>query len=83
MLSSTLSDCSLETEEKTQDLESESSPSNGLENFDFSEETTELFNSENSNNENSEDSFISSDTTETKEEEDELEIPAFLRRQKN
>ena len=44
------------SEEKTQDLESRSSPSNGLENFDFSEETPELFNSENSNNENSEDS---------------------------
>ncbi len=70
------------SEEKTQDLESESSPSNGLENFDFSEETPELFNSENSNNENSEDSLNLSDEI-NKEEEDDLEIPAFLRRQKN
>jgi len=60
----------------------ESSPSNGLENFDFNEEETpELFNSDGENNEKNEDSFLSKETSE--EEEDELEIPAFLRRQKN
>ena len=54
--------------------------SNGLENFEFDEETPELFNSE-------EDSLIQESTSlenEHKEsEEDDLEIPAFLRRQKN
>ena len=57
----------------------EQSP-NGLENFGFDEETPELFNSE-------EDSLIQESTSlenEHKEsEEDDLEIPAFLRRQKN
>ncbi len=61
----------------------ETSTSNGLENFEFDEEQTpELFNSGGENNENNEDSFLSSETSD-KEEEDELEIPAFLRRQKN
>jgi len=54
--------------------------SNGLENFEIEEETPELFNSE------SEDSFTN-ETSVSKEtndlEEDDLEIPAFLRRQKN
>ena len=59
----------------------ESSSSNGLENFDLSEEETpELFNSDGESNDNSENTFPSSEKT---EEEDELEIPAFLRRQKN
>ena len=61
----------------------ETSTSNGLENFEFDEEQTpELFNSGGENNENNEDSFLSSEISD-KEEEDELEIPAFLRRQKN
>jgi len=61
----------------------ETSTSNGLENFEFNEEETpELFNSGGEHNENSEASFLSSETSD-KEEEDELEIPAFLRRQKN
>ena len=68
--------------DEKQDNEIKSSTSNGLENFDFNEEEApELFNSENT--ENSEDSFSSLDTENNKEEEDELEIPAFLRRQKN
>ena len=54
--------------------------SNGLENFGFDEETPELFNS-------GEDSLTQESTSlenEHKEsEEDDLEIPAFLRRQKN
>ena len=58
----------------------ESSSSNGLENFDLSEEETpELFNSDGESNDNNENSFL----LQKKEEEDELEIPAFLRRQKN
>jgi len=54
--------------------------SNGLENFGFEDEAPELFNS-------GEDSLIQESTSlenEHKEsEEDDLEIPAFLRRQKN
>ena len=65
--------------EENQSVE-EPEVSNGLENFEIEEETPELFNSE------SEDNLIN-ETSETKEtdnlEEDDLEIPAFLRRQKN
>ena len=68
--------------DEKKDNEIKSSTSNGLENFDLNEEEApELFNSENT--ENSEESFSSLDTENNKEEEDELEIPAFLRRQKN
>ena len=68
--------------EKKED-EIKTSLSNGLENFEFNEEETpELFNSE--NNENKEESISSFDTNDIKkEEDDDLEIPAFLRRQKN
>ena len=56
--------------------------SNGLENFEIEEETTELFNNEN------EEVFENISSLDNKEkedsaEEDVLEIPAFLRRQKN
>jgi cell division protein FtsZ len=55
-------------------------PSNGLENFGVEEENPELFNSEN----NSYEEVNSLDSEEINiEEEDDLEIPAFLRRQKN
>ena len=57
-----------------------SSTSNGLENFNFDEETPELFNSDGSTDEIDNET---SSTFETKEQEDDLEIPAFLRRQKN
>jgi len=54
--------------------------SNGLENFEIEEETPELFNSDNEEN-------LSEESLESKEtdniDEDDLEIPAFLRRQKN
>ena len=63
--------------------ESNSSPSNGLENFNFDEETPELFNSDGSINETEEETSLSTETNTTREEEDDLEIPAFLRRQKN
>ena len=62
---------------------SDSSPSNGLENFDFDEETPELFNSDGSISETEEETSLSTETSTTREEEDDLEIPAFLRRQKN
>ena len=75
---STISDHSIETDE------SKISPSNGLENFDFDEETPELFNSDKPTNETDEETFLSTETSTIKEdEEDDLEIPAFLRRQKN
>ena len=80
---------SLENEQSTtsdrtnESDESSSSPSNGLENFDFEEETPELFNSDGSINENDYDNSSILETKEPKEEEDDLEIPAFLRRQKN
>jgi len=62
--------------------ENDNTDSNGLENFGIEQQEEEpgLFNSE--NNENSEDEFTSFKNTENSEE-DELEIPAFLRRQKN
>ncbi len=74
---SKVSDHSIETDE------SKSSPSNGLENFDFDEETPELFNSDGSINETDEETSFINEVNETKEEEEDLEIPAFLRRQKN
>ena len=56
--------------------------SNGLENFEIEEETPELFNSESP--ESSDNEFTSFDNSEKSEEEDDdLDIPAFLRRQKN
>ena len=52
--------------------------SNGLENFDLIEETPQLFNNlDEIENETKPENFNS------ESEEDELEIPAFLRRQKN
>jgi len=62
------------------DMQEQESISNGLENFEIEEETPELFNSENNENESSDNEFTS---FENSEEEDDLEIPAFLRRQKN
>ncbi len=65
----------LETEQKDE--------SNGLENFgidEIEESTPDLFNSD----ENVDEKFTSFDNTEkSNDEEDDLEIPAFLRRQKN
>ena len=57
--------------------------SNGLENFSLEEDTVpELFNKEENNLSNQEFTSFKSDQ-ERSEEEDDLEIPAFLRRQKN
>tara|TARA_B100000686_G_scaffold288329_1_gene314375 strand:+ start:436 stop:1896 length:1461 start_codon:yes stop_codon:yes gene_type:complete len=64
------------------EAEIKSSTQNGLENFDFKEEETpELFNSDNL--ENNDNTFSSIEKSDKNEEEDDLEIPAFLRRQKN
>ena len=65
------------------DMQEQESISNGLENFEIEEEKPELFNSENNENENLDNEFTSFDNSESSEEEDDLEIPAFLRRQKN
>ena len=55
-------------------------PSNGLENFGIEEETPELFSLE---DESHTQEFTSSENDNNESEEDDLEIPAFLRRQKN
>ncbi|MBT4709507.1 MAG: cell division protein FtsZ, partial [Flavobacteriaceae bacterium] len=68
------------TEEAFSDTQITEKTSNGLENFGVEEETLELFNSE---NEESNNDLSSLDTEESNSEEDDLEIPAFLRRQKN
>tara|TARA_B000000557_G_scaffold207522_1_gene173194 strand:- start:226 stop:507 length:282 start_codon:yes stop_codon:yes gene_type:complete len=62
--------------------ETERSISNGLENFHIEDEDTpELFSSDHS--EENQTKFSSPELNENNEEEDDLEIPAFLRRQKN
>ena len=55
--------------------------SNGLENFEIEEETPELFNSGNEENSSSDEILENKETDNL--DEDDLEIPAFLRRQKN
>ena len=62
------------------EVSEEAETSNGLENFGIEEENFELFNSDNEEN-SSEQSLESSGPDKT--DEDDLEIPAFLRRQKN
>ena len=55
---------------------------NGLENFGMDEESgPDLFSSENEGTETQD--LLSTDTKEDNSEDDDLEIPAFLRRQKN
>ncbi len=68
--------------EEKKEHETEKSTSNGLENFQMDEEDTpDLFNSDNSDD--IENTFTSQEESQNIEEEDDLEIPAFLRRQKN
>ena len=70
-----------QAEDKIED-ETERPISNGLENFHIEEEDTpELFSSDHS--EENQTKFSSPELNENNEEEDDLEIPAFLRRQKN
>ena len=69
-----------ETEINIEDHTEIEKPSNGLENFAIEEENPELFNSE---DDSSLQEFSSSDDNDNSSEEDDLEIPAFLRRQKN
>ena len=61
--------------------EANDEPSNGLENFGIEEQTPELFNSEEDNSIKELDATTLDEKKDT--EEDDLEIPAFLRRQKN
>ena len=68
------------SEQSIETHETKSPISNGLENFNFDEETPELFNSE---EETEDQTSLTTEISETKEEDDDLEIPAFLRRQKN
>ena len=60
----------------------EETSSNGLENFEIKEDIPELFNSENDESQNEELTSLDDTESENKEEND-LEIPAFLRRQKH
>ena len=69
-----------ETEINIEDNTEVEKPSNGLENFAIEEENPELFNSE---DDSSLQEISSSDDDDNNSEEDDLEIPAFLRRQKN
>ena len=56
--------------------------SNGLENFGVEGDTSpDLFNSDNENTEN--EGLLSTEVNENNSEDDDLEIPAFLRRHKN
>ena len=68
------------SEEALEAVDSKNEESNGLENFGVDQEAPELFNSGEEDNSNS---FTSLDTEEQSSQEDDLEIPAFLRRQKN
>ena len=66
----------------------ESSLSNGLENFGLDEDSPNLFNTDNQeynslNDEGSTSEFTSFENNDENNDEDELEIPAFLRRQQN
>ena len=62
--------------------ETDKPASNGLENFHIDEEDTpELFSSDSPDKNESE--SLSPELSENSEEDDDLEIPAFLRRQKN
>jgi cell division protein FtsZ len=62
----------------------EEQTSNGLENFEIEDDAPELFNSGDSlETEDNDQEFSSFAKEENNNEEDELEIPAFLRRQKN
>ena len=79
-LKMTLITIPLDLDEKTDENENDNNleNNNGLENFELGNESPQLFNTDNN--------FIDEDNQENSRkdtEEDELEIPAFLRRQKN
>tara|TARA_Y100001970_G_scaffold293577_1_gene441304 strand:+ start:438 stop:1874 length:1437 start_codon:yes stop_codon:yes gene_type:complete len=67
--------------QNSSEIHEEEQISNGLENFEIDPSGPELFNSENETS--PEEEFSSFTKDESSDEEDELDIPAFLRRQKN
>jgi cell division protein FtsZ len=69
------------TQEALEGLNETEKVSNGLENFGVEEETPGLFNSDCENLESQD--LLQSEAEENNSEDDDLEIPAFLRRQKN
>ena len=69
-----------ETEISIEDNTEVEKPSNGLENFEIEEENPEFFNS---GDDSSFQELSTPDNDDNNSEEDDLEIPAFLRRQKN
>ena len=75
------------SEEATESVNKTEEPSNGLENFAIEEETPGLFDTDSDDNFKDNIQELSSldteDTLKDDDEEDDLEIPAFLRRQKN
>ncbi len=70
-----------DNEAKPENLDQENKNANGLENFNIEEETLELFNSDDSTDKEEPISFDNNENN--TEDDDEFEIPAFLRRQKN
>ena len=70
-----------DNEVKPENLDQENKNANGLENFNIEEETLELFNSDDSTDKEEPISFDNNENN--TEDDDEFEIPAFLRRQKN
>jgi len=72
----------LNTSDETSSVEMEQTTSNGLENFGVEDEASpELFSSDTGNTET--ESLISAENDEDISDDDDLEIPAFLRRQKH
>jgi cell division protein FtsZ len=70
------------TSEEADSIEVEQKTPNGLENFGVEEESApDLFNSDNESAEPKD--LLSTETNEDNSEDDDLEIPAFLRRQKH
>ena len=72
----------MNSEEENNSIKTERLSSNGLENFGVEEESDlGLFSSDNESTEDQ--ALLSAETNIKSSEEDDLEIPAFLRRQKN
>jgi len=73
-----------ESLELTNEIVESNEASNGLENFEIEEDTPDLFSTDIDHGiKNNEKEFSSLDIDQENSEEDDLEIPAFLRRQKN
>ena len=79
-ISTNIEDKSTDIKDSSLTEEINEQSSNGLENFGFEDETPELFNSV-EDSPTQESTLLENEQNES--EEDDLEIPAFLRRQKN